>query len=99
MEKAKYLGTHYENGIPYGMYEYLGDSYEVCLNAFYSFKSIPEQHKEAQAFIESRKIKTKTTPGAIPPEKVFDVINDWADGKLTDGELESELNKEYANAD
>ena len=96
MKKAKYIGTYYDNGIPYGMYEYLGDTYEVCLNAFYSFKSIPDQHKEAQAFIESRqikKIKTKTPPDAMPPEKVFDVIGDWADGKITDEELDHEFGR------
>lgn len=97
MKKAKYIGTHYENGIPYKMYEYLGESYEVCLNAFYSFKSIPEQHKEAQAFIESRqaiKVKTtKTTPDSMTPEKCFSVLIDWANGLITDEELDHEFGR------
>lgn len=92
MKKAKYLGTHYENGIPYGMYEYLGESYEVCLNAFYSFKSIPEQHAEAQAFIESRQAhEVKTTPESMPPEKVFSVLEDWFDGRITEEERDREF--------
>jgi len=94
MKKAKCIGTYYDNGIPYGMYEYLGESYEVCLNTFYSFKSIPEQHKEAQAFIESRNaIKVKTTPDSMTPERCLGVLLDWANGLITDEELDHEFGR------
>lgn len=84
MKKAQFIGTHYENGIRYGTYKYLGEYYDVCFNAFYSFKSIREQHKEEQAFIESRQIKAKHTPEAMPPEKVFSVLEDFFNGKITE---------------
>ncbi len=86
MKKAKFIGTRYEKGIKYGIYEYLGETYEVCLNAFYSFQSIATQHKREQAFIENRqsaKPCTGTEPAAYDPaaENAFKETLEFFEGK------------------